>query len=92
MPGVAVVGFFLRGLCGQQAVAQCIGLPLQRGAVGRLGQCGNALVDGLRGLAAELHVALLVLAQRPGIACEPGVLRLACGAQRGRDALRAERN
>lgn len=83
MPGVAIVGFFLRGLCGQQAVAKCIGLPLQRGAIGGFGQCGNALVDGLRSLAAKLHVALLVLVQSPRIACEPGVLRVACRAQHG---------
>ncbi len=83
MPCVAVVGFFQRGLFGQQAVAQCIGLPLQRGAVRGLGQGGDALVDGLRGPAAELHMALLVLVQGPGIACKPGLLCIGGGAQHG---------
>lgn len=56
MEGGTVVLLFLCDLLCQQSLAQGIGLALQRGAVGGLGQGGNAPVDGLGRSAASNRV------------------------------------
>ena len=47
----------------QQPVALGIGVALQRDTIKRCRHLADALVDGLRGIAADLHMALLVVGQ-----------------------------
>src|SRR3989338_1554880 len=63
VPRVAVVLLLALRMFSQQAVPQRVGLALQRGAVRRGRQCGNALVNGLRCVASELHMALFMVRQ-----------------------------
>ena len=67
----------------QQPVAQGIGVALQRGAIGRCRHLPDALVDGLRGIAADLHMALLVVGQSPQVPVKSRLLLGARGLQFG---------
>lgn len=80
---VAVVLSFALRVFAQQAVAQRVGLALQRGAVRRGRQCGNALVNGLRCVASELHMALFVVRQGAQVPVENRLLGGRATAQFG---------
>ena len=64
MAGALVVLLLACHVVLQQPVAQGIGFALQRGAVGRCGHLADGLVNGLRCVAPDLHMALLVLRER----------------------------
>ena len=64
-------------------MAQGIGVAFQRGAIGRCRHLPDALVNGLRGIAADLHMALLVVGQGAQVSVKTRLLLGACGTSSG---------
>ena len=83
MAGGDVELFFALDMLLKQCLAQGVGVALQRRAVAGGGQVGNATVNGLRGVAAHLYMALFVMRQRRQIPAETGLLCLGSTAQVG---------
>ena len=66
--------FFALDMLLEQSLAQDVGVALQRGAVAGGGHVGYGTVNGLRGVAAHLYMALFVLRQSRQIPAETGLL------------------